>query len=44
MCRLDNTTIMGEDVHVKEEVYTNGATVLPHKSVKEDINDAQIVM
>jgi mannose-1-phosphate guanylyltransferase len=29
--RLDATTVLGEDVHVKDEVYTNGATVLPHK-------------
>jgi mannose-1-phosphate guanylyltransferase len=42
--RLDNTTILGEDVHIKDEVYTNGATVLPHKSVKADINEPQIVM
>lgn len=29
--RLDATTVLGEDVHVKDEVFTNGATVLPHK-------------
>jgi mannose-1-phosphate guanylyltransferase len=29
--RIDATTVLGEDVHVKDEVFTNGATVLPHK-------------
>lgn len=29
--RLDGTTVLGEDVHVKDEIFTNGATVLPHK-------------
>jgi mannose-1-phosphate guanylyltransferase len=29
--RIDNVTVLGEDVHVKEEIFVNGATVLPHK-------------
>jgi mannose-1-phosphate guanylyltransferase len=29
--RIDATTVLGEDVHVKDEIFTNGATVLPHK-------------
>ena len=29
--RLDATTVLGEDVHVKDEIFANGATVLPHK-------------
>ena len=42
--RLDHVTILGEDVHIKDEIFTNGATVLPHKSVKQDIISPQIVM
>jgi mannose-1-phosphate guanylyltransferase len=42
--RLDNTTVLGEDVHVKDEIYVNGATVLPHKSVASSILAPQIVM
>lgn len=42
--RLDATTVLGEDVHVKDEVFTNGATVLPHKSVGANILSPQIVM
>ena len=29
--RLVNTTVLGEDVHVSDEVYVNGGSVLPHK-------------
>jgi len=39
--RLDGTTVLGEDVHVKDEVFTNGATVLPHKSVGNHILSPQ---
>ncbi|KAI8911691.1 nucleotide-diphospho-sugar transferase [Gorgonomyces haynaldii] len=42
--RCDNVTVLGEDVHIKDEIFTNGATVLPHKSVKENIMEAQVVM
>ncbi|KAI8927163.1 nucleotide-diphospho-sugar transferase [Entophlyctis helioformis] len=42
--RLDGVTVLGEDVHIKDEIYTNGATVLPHKSVGTDILEPQIVM
>jgi mannose-1-phosphate guanylyltransferase len=42
--RIDATTVLGEDVHIKDEVFTNGATVLPHKSVGANILSPQIVM
>ncbi|KAJ3203094.1 mannose-1-phosphate guanyltransferase [Entophlyctis luteolus] len=45
--RLDNTTVLGEDVHVADEVYVNGGSVLPHKraqSVGTNIVEPQIVM
>jgi mannose-1-phosphate guanylyltransferase len=29
--RLDNVTVLGEDVHIKDEVVIHGATILPHK-------------
>ena len=29
--RLDGCCVLGEDVHIKDEVFANGATVLPHK-------------
>ncbi|RKO95625.1 GDP-D-mannose pyrophosphorylase [Caulochytrium protostelioides] len=42
--RLENVTVLGEDVHVADEVYVNGGSVLPHKSVGANILTPQIVM
>ncbi|SCV68607.1 BQ2448_728 [Microbotryum intermedium] len=42
--RLENTTVLGDDVQVGEEVYVNGASVLPHKSIKANISEPSIVM
>eukprot|EP00249_Psilotum_nudum_P021625 c28179_g2_i1 orf=510-1595(-) len=42
--RLDNMTILGEDVHVSDEVYSNGGVVLPHKEIKSNILKPEIVM
>lgn len=32
--RLENITVLGDDVNIKDEVYVNGASVLPHKSIR----------
>ncbi|KAK1320421.1 Mannose-1-phosphate guanylyltransferase 1 [Acorus calamus] len=42
--RVENMTILGEDVHVGDEVYSNGGVVLPHKSIKSSILNPEIVM
>lgn len=42
--RVENMTILGEDVHVGDEVYSNGAVVLPHKEIKSSILKPEIVM
>ncbi|KAJ3216684.1 mannose-1-phosphate guanyltransferase [Dinochytrium kinnereticum] len=42
--RLDNTTVLGEDVHVADEIFVNGGSVLPHKTVSASIMEPQIVM
>jgi len=42
--RLENVTVLGEDVKVADEIYLNGVRVLPHKSIKESLPDPQIVM
>ncbi|KAG6697453.1 hypothetical protein I3842_09G200000 [Carya illinoinensis] len=42
--RVENMTILGEDVHVGDEVYTNGGVVLPHKEIKSNILKPEIVM
>ena len=42
--RLENVTVLGEDVQVGDELYLNGAKVLPHKGIKESIQQPRIVM
>ena len=42
--RLEGTTVLGEDVIVKDEIYINGGQVLPHKSIGISVPDPQIIM
>lgn len=42
--RIENMTVLGEDVHVQDEVYTNGGVVLPHKEIKGSIFKPEIIM
>ncbi|KAM0941377.1 putative nucleotidyltransferase [Dioscorea sansibarensis] len=42
--RIENMTILGEDVHVCDEIYSNGGVVLPHKEIKSSILKPEIVM
>jgi mannose-1-phosphate guanylyltransferase len=36
--RLENVTVLGDDVTVADEVYVNGGCVLPHKTIKANID------
>ncbi|QPG73064.1 mannose-1-phosphate guanyltransferase [Brettanomyces nanus] len=42
--RLQGVTVLGEDVNVKDEIYINGGKVLPHKSIKNNVETPQIIM
>lgn len=42
--RLENTCVLGDDVTVKDEIYLNGASVLPHKSIGANVETPQIIM
>lgn len=42
--RIDNVSVLGQDVSVSDEVYLNGARILPHKSVGNSIPTPEIVM
>ncbi|KAH7332127.1 hypothetical protein KP509_20G069400 [Ceratopteris richardii] len=42
--RVENMTVLGEDVHLCDEVYSNGGVVLPHKEIKSSILKPEIVM
>ncbi|CUS10506.1 unnamed protein product [Tuber aestivum] len=36
--RLENVTVLGDDVTISDEVYVNGGCVLPHKTIKVNID------
>lgn len=36
--RLENVTVLGDDVSIGDEVYVNGGSVLPHKSIKQNVD------
>lgn len=42
--RMEGTTVLGEDVIVKDEMYINGGQVLPHKSIASSVSEPQIIM
>ncbi|KAG0475324.1 hypothetical protein HPP92_015010 [Vanilla planifolia] len=42
--RMENMTILGEDVHLGDELYSNGGVVLPHKEIKSSILKPEIVL
>jgi len=42
--RMENVSVLGEDVIVKDEVYVNGGKVLPHKSIAVSVPEPQIIM
>ena len=36
--RLENVTVLGDDVTIGDEIYVNGGSVLPHKSIKNNVD------
>ncbi len=42
--RMENITVLGDDVVIKDELFVNGASVLPHKSISSSITEPSIVM
>ena len=42
--RLENVTVLGQDVHVDDEVYVNGGKILPHKTISDHIPEPQVIM
>lgn len=39
--RLENITVLGDDVTIGDEIYVNGGSVLPHKSIKANVDCKQ---
>ncbi|KAI9726312.1 MAG: mannose-1-phosphate guanyltransferase [Chrysothrix sp. TS-e1954] len=42
--RLENVTVLGDDVTIGDEIYVNGGSVLPHKSIKANVDSPSIIM
>ncbi|VDK82327.1 unnamed protein product [Litomosoides sigmodontis] len=42
--RMDNTCVIGDDVTVEDELYLNGARVLPHKAISVSALKPHIIM
>jgi len=42
--RIENVSVLGEDVIVKDELYVNEAIVLPHKVIAQSVPEKRIIM
>jgi mannose-1-phosphate guanylyltransferase len=42
--RVQNYSVLGQDVQVQDELYINGGQVLPHKSIAESVPEPKIIM
>lgn len=42
--RIEGTTVLGDDVTVKDELLINGALVLPNKTLSSSVSSPQIIM
>jgi len=42
--RMENVSVLGQDVHIRDELYVNGGSVLPHKTISTSITEPKIVM
>jgi len=42
--RMENVSVLGDDVQIKDELFINGASVLPHKSLSASVPQPAIIM
>jgi mannose-1-phosphate guanylyltransferase len=42
--RIQNVSVLGQDVAVADELYVNGGVVLPHKSISQSVPEPQIII
>jgi len=42
--RMENNCVLGQDVNVKDELYINGAKVLPNKTITSSVTEPKIIM
>jgi len=43
-CRLQNVSVLGEDVQVRDGLYINGAKILPHKEIKDSVPEPAVIL
>lgn len=41
--RLENVSVLGDDVTIADEVYVNGGSILPHKTIKQNIDGKSLL-
>lgn len=41
---MENTSVLGEDVEIQDELLINGAKILPHKCISASYPDPQVIM
>ena len=41
---MENVSVLEEDVLIQDELYVNGARILPHKNISISSPDPQIIM
>mmetsp|Transcript_1650 Transcript_1650/g.5376 ORF Transcript_1650/g.5376 Transcript_1650/m.5376 type:complete len:359 (+) Transcript_1650:141-1217(+) len=42
--RVENVTVLGEEVQLGDELYVNGGLVLPHKQITASVTEPKIIM
>jgi len=42
--RMENVSVLGEDVQIEDEIYINGGKVLPHKVISASVPEPTIIM
>lgn len=42
--RVENVSVLGDDVEIKDEIYVNGGRVLPHKTIAGNVEKPEIIM
>ena len=42
--RMENVSVLGEDVLIQDELYINGGRILPHKNIAISVPEPQIIM
>eukprot|EP01100_Stratorugosa_tubuloviscum_P013462 TRINITY_DN6753_c0_g1_i1.p1 TRINITY_DN6753_c0_g1~~TRINITY_DN6753_c0_g1_i1.p1 ORF type:complete len:358 (-),score=165.00 TRINITY_DN6753_c0_g1_i1:245-1318(-) len=43
-CRIENISVLGQDVHVDDEIFVNGGKILPHKTISTNVPEPAIIM